>query len=145
MKWDGVFSPPTELERMREAKQADEGHFMYGGYRPPESDETPWPPKRAIGLSLFKRLDALLRNGRLIWLRDYDETQSLAVAVGVPGDRYTFRIWPCYRRLDLNEDGTVTSKDDKAKYVRHWIWAGDTDKVYMLMENSEKYAEPFQN
>lgn len=118
---------------------------MFGGYQPPESDESPWPPKRPIGVALPQRIDAFLRRGRLVWLRDYDEVHALAVAVtDAEGVRYAYRIWPCYRRLVLEDDGTVFCDDEKAKYVRHWIWADQTDMVYMLMKNSEKYAEPMQ-
>lgn len=125
---------------MHDAKET--GRFMFGGYQPPESEENPWPPKRSAGLALPKRIDAAIRGGQLVWLRDYDEVHTLAVAVEIDGVRHAYRIWPCYRRLVLNDDGSVSSETEKAAYTRHWIWADQTSMVYMLMENSEKYAEP---
>ena len=119
--------------------------FEFGGYVPDESNDSPWPPSRPIGYSprnLFKRIHARLSGGKLVWLRDYDEIQTLAVAYEEDGELRAKRIWPFYAEVVLNEDGTVTT--ERNKFVRHWIWADDAPKVFMLMQNSETYAEPIK-
>ena len=125
------------------------GTYAFGGYIPHESEENPWPPKRGAGFRFFdliKRFEALIRSGKLVWLRDYDECQTLAVAVidKRTSQRYAYRIWPCYRRIVLNDDGTIGTDDRQPKYVRHWIEVDQTRKVFMLMQNSEIYAEPLE-
>jgi hypothetical protein len=124
------------------------GKFAFGGYMPPKSKDDPWPPRgqpHATVLNVLKRTEAKLFGAKLVWLRDCDECQTLAVARrDDSGVLRAPRFWPCYRMLTLNDDGTVASDDNATQYVRHWIAVNETDKVFMLFQNSEIYAQPIE-
>lgn len=105
-----------------------------------------WPPRvqydRGL-LNVLKRIQAFLTRSELVWLRDYDEFRTLAVVKKrANGVRVAARFWPGFRMMILNDDGTVTSDDQQANYVSHWIAVNETEKTFMLLQNSETYAEP---
>ncbi len=123
-----------------------EGVKDFGGFIPaqrPDGDAV-WPPRIDIErgpLELIKRIEAKLSGGMLVWLRDYDEVQTLAVAHHKAKGLVAARFWPGFRHVILNDDGTVTATEkDQSEYVRHWIAVDPTEKTFMLMKNSETYS-----
>jgi hypothetical protein len=109
----------------------------------PRAEAPAWPPRCTpfTIANLLVRFESLIRNGTLIWLRDIDERQTLRAAVKNKKDELiVYRWWPNYIPLVLNDDGSVTSVAPKrAPYTRHWIAADQTNKIYMLVKNSETY------
>lgn len=103
-----------------------------------------WPPTRKVGYSpiaLMKRLDAWLRQGSLVWLRDFDGECALSVAYHSQSSGFyiSHRVWPYEGRVVLKEDGNV---DTDNLFVVQWIAADDTNKVFMYMKNTETYLQP---
>jgi hypothetical protein len=150
MKWDGVWLVKSPRQVARDnaiaIKAVEPVLYRLLGSLKHSIGANLWPPKQKVGLSILKRIDAFLKKGKLVWLRDFDDVQFLSVAfTGSNGLRYAYRIWPHYHLVILNDDGTVSPQkdDNEYEYVRHWIWANETDKIYMFMQNSEKYSEDF--
>jgi hypothetical protein len=125
-------------------KPTTRGTHEWGGFYPADT-YSPWPPKTPVGFSIdavAKRLHAFFTRGTLIWLRDFDECQSLTVAHrNFKGDLVAPRMWPFYREVILLEDGNVYCPHIEDQFVRHWIEANQTRMIFMLLQNSEVYAE----
>jgi hypothetical protein len=149
MQWHD-WDRPRALEEVMTAQKKDDRRF--GGLvpAPVEEGSSVWPPRGPIGWSLLttlKRIEAFFTRGELVWLRDHDETQTLAVAHrGRDGVLYSARYWPWFRSLQLNDNGFVICLDKgNGEYVRNWIASDDAKMVYMLMQNSETYANPMDD
>ena len=72
-------------------------------------------------MNWLKRLWAWVTFGELVWLRDMDNTLTLAIARVDPwGNKYAERWWPFnIRKVTLLPDGTVDGS-----YVEYWKSAG---------------------
>jgi len=140
--------PRTVAEVMTEQKIADRA---FGGIRPViHEGESVWPPRRKPGwsaMAIIKRIQAFITGGQLVWLRDHDEIQSLAVAnLARDGKLYSARFWPGFRALRLNENGTVVCLDNEnGKYTRNWVATDESKMIFMAIQNSEVYAEPLKD
>lgn len=71
-------------------------------------------------MNLIKRIWSFLTGGTLIWLRDYDGEETLAIARVSPfGYMTAERWWPISQHLcKLNKDGTI----ENGSYVKKWVY-----------------------
>lgn len=108
-----------------------------------------WPPKKGPAPTpgnLVKMVEAFLTRGKLVFLRDFDDRLTLAVARrNKDGILVAHRKWPNFRPLTLMDDGHVQSGTQSAIYVAHWIPARQTERVYAFMANYDTYAEKIRD
>jgi hypothetical protein len=96
-------------------------------------------------MNLIKRITAWVFRGRLVWLRNIDNTAYLSVAYPIkstPDDPVmkSHRFWPNLREVVLLDNGSVQIMGESS-YVRHWIDAAPGQQTYMLFKNYENYVD----